>query len=255
MGYDMGTITKNLLSIHLLSSHKTIQRQKNCVETWLNGFNDYIFTTDIIEGSYNQISHTQDSNYPFSCNVKQLEEMNRIIQNKLYEKFEWFFFGDDDLVMNIDRVLELLQNEKLLIDRILLHNLRNKYYPIPVLSNLNLKYAVLGSFASLGCESSVYPSGGAGFFIHGDVFKNCKPIKIAHPAKKFVDVLVGDWMKENNIPMIWIDGMTGCDPSEAGIDPRNPDHYEEIRKTWITFHRISDFERMKLFNDIWKNKI
>jgi len=219
------------------------------VETWLNGFNDYIFTTDIIEGSYNQISHTQDSNYPFSCNVNQLEEMNRIIKNKLYEKFEWFFFGDDDVVMNIDTVLELLQNEKLLIDRIMNHKLYKPYHPNP-----NIKYAVLGSSASLGGDN-VYPSGGAGFFIHGDVFKNCKQIKITHPAKKFVDVLVGEWMKENNIAMVPFNGMTGCDPSEAGIDPRNPDHYEEIRKNWITFHRISDFERMKLFNDIWKNKI
>ena len=89
---------KKLLSIHVMTSSKfTNTRQKNCIETWLDGFDDYIFLTDNINGNYKQISNSKNPNYS-SCTEKQITEINRIIQNKLYENYEWFFFCDDDML-------------------------------------------------------------------------------------------------------------------------------------------------------------
>ena len=209
---------KKLLSVHILTSYKCRARQESQLSTWLQGFDDFTFYTDTcLEGLPNQISASNDDSYE-GCADKQVNEINRIKDHKLYDDFEWFFFCDDDTFVNLNE-LKKFCSEKLQAFETY-GKVGNSWPPDPSLS---------------------FYSGGAGFLLRSDFIKNSTRITRKN-GLGFSDVTVGLWLRENNIKV----------NHESRFNSHTPELHNKqgYEKNEITFHYIKEYEAMKALHEI-----
>jgi len=201
---------KKLLHISVLTTHKFRNRQKNVLDTWMTGFDDYVFYTDKITDVGNQISVCDDNSYD-SAAVKQVEELLRIKNSNLVNDYDWFLFCDDDSVININLLKTLCSSEFL-----------------PIMS--------VGKMGNSWRDGSLwYYSGGAGFLIRSELIKNCSDIKFT-PEANFSDVQVGLWLNSNGIKL-------NHDSRFNSHDPKFVNKENEI-KNQISFHYIKNYDDM-----------
>jgi hypothetical protein len=211
------------LSINILTTGNNKDRQQSILNTWLKNNTDYVFYTDFDTGVGNQIEHTTNTSVD-SGGEKHILEIQRIIREKLYEKYEWFYFCDDDTVPNIK-----------LLKTFLLSAEKNKVY---------------GAVGNTWAEdySLFYLSGGAGYIVHSDIFKN-KP----YPRLKRIiwsDVQFGLWLREQNIIPIHINEFKWDHPSIFGLNINDPNDHEKI-KSYISFHYIKNNNDRELITNIF----
>ncbi len=160
--------------IILKTSHKQVDRVENCLSTWLKGL-DYICLTDRILEGYNSFSGSISDNYE-SNEEKTVNFINFIIKTpNWYEKYDWLVFIDDDAILNVKMFNSIIGE----LDKSCVYGLPMSSPRMPGLT---------------------YPSGGSGYFI--------SPSKIigANRMNKlgfgFEDMAIGNWLKENNIPLL-----------------------------------------------------
>lgn len=209
---------KKLLSIHILTTHKYKNRQEAQIKTWLQGFNDFTFYTDTcLEELPNQISVSNDDSYA-GCADKQVNEINRIKDYKLYDDFEWFFFCDDDTFVNLNELKKFCSEKLEAFDTC--GKVGNSWSSDPSLS---------------------YYSGGAGFLLRSDFIKNSTRITKKNGVI-FSDVTVGLWLRENNVKV----------NHESKFNSHPPETVNKLgyEKNEITFHYIKEYEVMKALSEV-----
>jgi len=212
---------KKLLSVHILTTHKYRSRQESQLKTWLKGFDDFVFYTDIcIDDLPNQISVSDDDSYQ-GCAEKQVNEIVRIKDNKLYDDFEWFFFFDDDTFVNLE-LLKQFCSEKL--EEFETYGKTGNSWPPDF--------------------SLTYYSGGAGFLLRSDFIKNSTRIS-RREGIQFSDVQVGLWLRENGIKL----------NHESKFNSHSPSQSNKVgcEKNEITFHYIQDAESMGALKEVVSN--
>ena len=208
---------KKLFHISILTTHKFKDRQRSILNTWLRNFNDYVFYTDKVTDLGNQISVCDDDSYN-SAAIKQVNEINRIKYSNLIDEYDWFFFCDDDTVVNINLLEQFCQNK----------------------SNIELCYGKVGdTWPNLN-----YFSGGAGFLLKSDLIKSLPKMNFISGAN-FSDVQVGLWLKSNGVKLTHHSRFNSHDPSFCGKQ-------DEINNQ-ITFHYIKTFDQMNYINEKFKN--
>ena len=209
---------KKLLSVHILTTHKFKDRQKAQLDSWLQGFNDFIFYTDTcLEELPNQISASDDDSYE-GCADKQVNEINRIKDHKLYDDFEWFFFCDDDTFVNLNKLKKFCSEKLEAFDTC--GKVGNSWTFDPSLA---------------------YYSGGAGFLLRSDFIKNSTRITRKNGVT-FSDVTVGLWLRENDKQL----------NHESKFNSHPPEIAKKLgnEKNEITFHYIKTYEDMKALSEL-----
>jgi hypothetical protein len=211
------------LSIHIITTYSNKDRQQSVLNTWLANNNDYVFYTDFSSDVGNQIELTTNNRVD-SGGEKHILEIQRIFREKLYEKYNWFYFCDDDTVPNLKLLNELLKT----LDK-------NKVY---------------GAVGNTWAEdpSLYYLSGGAGYLVHNEIFKNR-----SHPRLKSIiwgDVQFGLWLREQNIVPVHLNGFKWDHPSIFGMNIHDVSQHEII-KSYLSFHYIKDNNDRQLITNIF----
>jgi hypothetical protein len=207
-------------------------RQKSIHETWLNGYNNYVFYTDTVTDIGNQVSVTTKNSYEY-CGLKQINEFKRILTSGLFDFYDYFFFCDDDTVVNIKKLKQFIQT-----------------------ADPNYIYG-WNSTGSWPIDTDLkYCSGGAGFLVSSEIFKNIKIYPQLYPngddmhvkMYEFSDVQAGLFFRDNNIKYKFIDGFYYDVPSVFGFDENTKEGIEKIKNSY-SFHFVRTHElRQKLFN-------
>jgi hypothetical protein len=213
------------LSIHLITTKANANRQQSILDTWLKNYFNYVFYTDFDSGVGNQIELTTNTKVD-SGGEKHILEIQRIMREKLYDINEWFYFCDDDTVLNLNLIFNFIKNAE-----------KNKVY---------------GAIGNTWQEdtSLFYASGGAGYLVHCDIFKNK-----SYPRLKSItwgDVQFGLWMRENNIIPVHMDEFKWDEPHIFGLNINNIEHKKTI-KNYFSFHYIKNNETRKILTDIFEN--
>lgn len=197
-------------SIHLMTSHKNDQRQRDVLDTWLAKRENYIFYTDKSTGIGNQVEVDPDDTYT-SNGKKNLKELIRVYDTQHYESVEWMLFCDDDTCVNLKALERLLPK---LDQRKMYGSLLKGTWP----NDTSLEYL----------------SGGAGYLISTKTLESKGPPSLDYLNTSFYsDVCVGLWARDNQIEMVDV----------SGFHSQAPEHYncsdEDICKS-ISFHYIKD---------------
>lgn len=157
----------------LKTTHKHISRVENCLNTWLKGL-DYICLTDKLTGKFEELSGSDDDSYT-SNEAKTIYLLNLIKGTGLYQEYDWLIFIDDDAILN----LKYFQYIFPYLDQ-------NKFYGL-----------AMGGYPK--DPDLVFPSGGAGYFISPSKVRTMKNIiKPDWSSGGTEDVVVGNWLRENN---------------------------------------------------------
>lgn len=209
------------LSIHILTTHKNKDRQKSILDSWLQGFDDYVFYTDLSTSVGNQIPLTKNDGYE-SGGEKQILELYRIASNGLHNNFNWFFFCDDDSVINIKKLIDYSKNIK---DKLAIGKIIYCFGPDPTLG---------------------YFQGGAGFLLHSSLFRNSS-IPIIIPGVPWSDVHAGIWLRQNNV-RLHHDELFNEDPPEKCGKVSS-----DLMKKQISFHYIKTRDEMIRIDNIFKS--
>lgn len=194
-----------------MSTENYTDRQTNILNTW--GKNVDLFFYSENEHNENQVIKVCDEN---NVEIKQISVFKKI-QSDFYNKYEWFFFGDDDTFVNTI----LLENE---------------------INNFD-KTKVVGQDA-FGCWKDLhYPSGGAGFLVSNEIVHNF--FNSTNYQVGWGDVTFGLNMKDKNIDMVHNDKFFSQKFDHYGIDIKDANKY-------ITFHYIKDLNEMLIMDNICK---
>ena len=218
-------------SLHILTTHKNKDRHKNILDTYLNGFDDYVFYTDIKTEYGNQISCTDNDRWNSNC-PKMMIELNRIFSEKLYEKYEWFVFVDDDTFVNMGELQTFLRKAE----------------------KSNSVIADWGLLPDGSSQQRV--CGGCGFIINSRLFEQNK--------EQVIDVSFCDSKKFNasgrgpaaDLYFSWWLYTLEKEPNRIQCDLLNhntPDKVEktdpEVMKKQLTFHYITTLDQIKNIMD------
>lgn len=212
------------ISIHIITTYSNKDRQESILNTWLKNHDQYVFYTDFDSGIGNQIELTTNTQID-SGGEKHILEIQRIIREKLFNKHEWFYFCDDDTIVNMNKLYKFCE-----------HVEKNKVY---------------GAVGNTWPEdrSLFYLSGGAGYLVHSDIFKNKN-----YPRLKRIiwgDVQFGIWLKEQNIKPIHVDEFKWDHPKQFNLDINNSADYDMIKSN-ISFHYIKTNTDREIINNIFK---
>jgi len=181
------------------------ERRFNIDNTWGKDI-DLIYYSDHEE--QNVIKVTFGSDYRF-VELKQINIINKFPEN-LIQKYNWFFFADDDTFVNT----KLLRNNLKNFEPEFVHGKEGIYKMVD--SNLN------------------YLSGGAGFLMHKNILLKLKS-KLTYLGTGFGDVTMGIHYKKNNIQI-------KHDPRFCSQTPQ-VENIEDV-ENYFTFHYIKKFEDM-----------
>lgn len=211
------------LSIHLITTGSNKDRQQSVLDTWLKNHDDYVFYTDFDSSIGNQVELTTNTAVD-SGGEKHILEIQRIMREKLFERYEWFYFCDDDTVPNLKLMKTFLSSAE-----------KNKVY---------------GAVGNTWAEDLTlfYLSGGAGYIVHSDIFKN----RMYPRLKRIVwgDVQFGLWLREQNITPVHVNEFKWDHPSIFGMDINNPNDHEKI-KSHLSFHYIKNNTDRQIITNIF----
>lgn len=223
------------LHINILTTKKYSDIQTSILNTWLKNINDYIFYTDEINDIGNQTSCSHKSSYEY-CGIKQLNRFKQIIDNKEYLKYDFFLFCDDDTVINIKKIINLIQ----ILDDNYVYGCRANTWTID--------------------PTLYYCSGGAGFLVPSKLFKNLKIYPYQYPFNDekvyhlygYSDVQAGLFFRDNDYECKNIDGFYYSQPKDFYLDENNPNDKEKIKNAY-SFHYIKNHEQRKLITQIFND--
>lgn len=193
----------------LLTTENYKDRQENILNSWGKGLDLFFYSEH----------EDKERNIIKVCNVNNVEikQVNifKTIEKNYYNKYEWYFFGDDDTFVNF----KLLNKEIDNFDK-------NKIHGSDI----------------YGCWGDLhYPSGGAGFLIHNNIINKFFDSKIYNST--YSDVTFGLNMLDKNIEI----------QNNHMFFSQRPEFYnipfEETYK-YITFHYIKTIDEYKYLNDI-----
>jgi len=202
-------------SIHILTTHKHINRQKCILDTWLKDKINYFFYTDKSTNVGNQVQICDNDTY-FSNGIKNIGELIRVYNLKHYENVDWMFFCDDDTCVNLRKLENLL----------------------PTLDKTKM-YGHMLSGTWPEDTSLSYLSGGAGYLLSSDTLKKFKAPSLDYLKMSFYsDVCVGFWARDNNIESINIKGFYPHPPKDCKLTDN------EIKNCY-TFHYIKECNEVK----------
>jgi hypothetical protein len=218
------------LFIMLLTTHKNKLNQENCILTWLDGFEDYAFTTDTSTEVGNQWEVTDDDSYNSNA-IKTINTFQKLVKEKYYDKYEWFFYCDDDTCVNVKKILEFIQTA----DKNVVHSQCAHCWPVD--------------------KSLLSISGGGGYLIHKNILKEkgypeLNPI----PGSMFGDVQIALWLRENDIDRKHTQFIRGQTPEDCGFDINKKQDRNEMRN-YMSFHYIKQKELMETVNDIFNTEL
>lgn len=210
-------------SIHILTTHKNKHRQECLINTWLKGRNNYIFYTDKSTNIGNQVEVDPDDSY-FSNGKKNLAELHRLYDYKLYRESDWLFFCDDDTCVNLPKLEKLLPT---LDKKIMYGSMLNGTWP--------------------GDPTLRYLSGGAGYLLSCDLLYRIEPPPLRLLEHSFYsDVCVGIWAQRNGVQLKNIEGFHSQAPEFYNISD------DDIKKSY-TFHYVKECSQvqslLEKFND------
>ncbi len=201
--------------LYLLLTTKTyVDRQDTILNSW--GKDKELFFYSENEDSVRNVIKVCDEN---NVEMKQVSIFETIRKN-FHNKYDWFFFGDDDTFVNT----LFLEKE---------------------LSSFN-KDKIIGSDI-FGCWNDLhYPSGGSGFLINNKIIHNFFDSKNYNVG--YGDVTFGLNMREKNIEIENNELFFSQHYNHYGIDINSVYKY-------MTFHYVKDFNDSLLMDSICKNKI
>jgi hypothetical protein len=193
----------------LLTTENYKDRQENILNSWGNNV-DLFFYSEHEDKKRNVLKVCNENN----VETKQIS-IFKLIKERFYNEYEWYFFGDDDTFVNTKHLLSVINN----LDR-------NKVHGSDI----------------YGCWKDLhYPSGGAGFLIHNNIIHNFFDSKIYNSG--YSDVTFGLNMLDKNIEI----------QNNNMFFSQRPEFYniplEETYK-YLTFHYIKTIDEYKYLNDI-----
>jgi hypothetical protein len=198
----------------LLTTEKYKSRQDNVLQSWGNGV-DLFFYSEHEDLNRNVIKVTDLNN----VEEKQIKVF-KTIQDLFYNKYEWYFFGDDDTFVNTT----LLEKEIDNYDKTKIHG--SDIY---------------------GCWNDLhYPSGGAGFIIHNNIINNFFESKNFNVG--YSDVTFGLNMREKKLELSNNDKFLSQHLNYYNIPLENANQY-------ITFHYVNNNEEFLFFEGVCKNNV
>ena len=220
------------LLINILTTYKYEDIQKSILNTWLKNYNEYVFYTDKINNIGNQISVTDKSSYEY-CGLKQINRFKQIIDRKEYLNYDFFLFCDDDTVVNTKKLLKFVED-----------------------ADTNYIYGCVGNTWTVD-KNLFYCSGGAGFLVSAQIFKNYIKYPFLYPHDDgehhhmygYSDVQAGLFFRDNNFKCKNIEGFYSGPPDGFGI---KNDDYEKIKNSY-TFHHIKTNEQREKISNIFNN--
>lgn len=197
----------------IMSCQKNEHRQRGILDSWGNG-QDIFFYSEHDNHSLNVVKVCEENNVV----RKQVSVFNKIKQD-FHNKYDWFFFGDDDTFVNTK-----IMNDKL--DEF------NKDYLHGV--------SMCGNWGDLS-----YPSGGAGFLINNQIIH--KFFDQEFPDVPHGDVAVGFLMRNSGVELMPTKGFCYNTPEHHKIQMENTHNF-------VTFHYIREPQgMMELYNICQKN--
>lgn len=217
---------KNRLSIHVMTTHINKDRHSSILETWLKSFPDYTFYTDFSTGIGNQVELTTNTQYHSNAE-KHVLEINRICNQKLYEKYDWFYFCDDDTAPNIQNILSYIK----IANRQKVHG--------------------WSQYSWAQDRSLLCLSGGAGYLISSDILSKHKPPRYDTNII-WSDIQFCLWLQSNNIEIQNNPKMKQDVPSIFNIRMDTKEGRNSIREH-LSFHYVKDHSLRKQINDIYSS--
>lgn len=195
-----------------MTTEKYKERQKNILSSWAQNQDVYFYSEH--EDFENNVIKVCENN---NVEEKQVNVFKKI-KEQFHNKYEWFFFGDDDTFVNVI----LLENSLKMLDI-------NKVHGSDI----------------FGCWRDLhYPSGGAGFLIHNSLIE--KFFDSSNFNVNYGDVTFGLNMREKNIEI----------ENNTKFHSQNYKYYnikkEDVYK-FITFHYVNDGKEMKILHEICQN--
>jgi hypothetical protein len=198
----------------VMTTEKNNQRIINIKSTWGKDVDVFFYSEH--ENLENNIIKVTNINHP---EVKQCEVF-KTIKNNLIDKYEWFFFSDDDTFVNVNLLLNKLNSFSL-----------EKVHGQDI----------------FGCYGDLhYPSGGAGFLISNKIISNF--FDIHSNVSPHSDTTLGLFMRKKSIDIENCDLFKSQPPSFYKIDNDNV-------KNYISFHYINNFEHMNLLYNLCKKNM
>lgn len=166
----------------LKTSSVNKHRVYNCLSTWLKDI-DYVCLTDELTGEFNELSGSERIDY-YSAEEKTVFFINHVMATNEYDDYDWLAFIDDDAILNT-KMFE---------------------YVVPYM-NKEYIYGLKMHGSYEKAPTTIYPSGGSGYFISPFLIKKQHPMIDNQWGVE--DASMGRWMEQNNIRLeehIEIDG-------------------------------------------------
>ena len=182
-----------------------------------------MFYTDKSTDIGNQVEVDPDDTYR-SNGKKNLAELHRIRNQKVYEHVDWFLFCDDDTCVNLGRLEKLL----------------------PKLDQDKMYGSILrGTWPH--DKSLCYLSGGAGYLISSKLIsdKGVPPLNLLN-VSFYSDVCVGLWARDQGIKMMDVPGF-------HSQSPRFYDMGDLGISECYTFHYIKELSQMQKLVSIYND--
>lgn len=201
------------------SCKKYKNRQTVLKNTWLKN-QKYIFLSD--EKNEESISLTDVEGHE-SGEIKFINSFFHI--NNLMSEYEWFFFGDDDVFVNVKKILSILPS----LDSTKIHC----HILSPISDPLNPIWNKYANFE--------YPSGGAGILMHGSIVNQLAKTRMIAPLTRYGDITLGIYLQQLNIKMNNLDCFHKDKPHVFG-------HSEKDILESCTYHYIDEITMNNLWN-------
>jgi hypothetical protein len=162
-----------------MSSNILLDRREAIINSYAKRLIDYpnielMFYSDDEDTSTNTIKVDVPLEMKYSDNeIKTIGAID-LIQNRYYNKYDWYFFADDDTFINIELFNKMINT----FDENFIH----------------------GQILSKCYGELIYLSGGAGFLISNKLISNL--FNLTNHKTGFSDVNIGLNYKERNIPIM-----------------------------------------------------
>jgi hypothetical protein len=156
----------------LKTTGKNKDRVHRCLKIWLRDI-DYVCLTDNLTGEFNEISGSKRDDY-YSAEEKTVFFINQVITTTDYDEYDWLAFIDDDAILNT-KMFE---------------------YVMPYMDK-NCLYGLKMHGSYERAPTTIYPSGGSGYFISPSLLKG-KSLMVDN-GWGIEDASLGRWIEQNNV--------------------------------------------------------
>lgn len=190
------------LLVVLKSTHKHAARIAACRESWLRDAPRHLCLTDRPLGIGAEFSGSDRDDY-LSAEQKTVSMINALRERPEYRDYDWFFFIDDDAVLNVSRFLHLAP---WLDPQVIYGKSMRGYYP-----------------REPGLD---FPSGGGGYAVSRALLARCAPMR--DRGLGLEDVSLGYWARDNAIVIAESASVLGRERL-LGFDPWFPFRDTEAR--------------------------